>query len=497
MKRIKYIFLCLGVILLIAACKNFLVVTPKNGTVTDASFFKTTADFDSYMFGAYADLAGSFDGYGVSNWVKVNVFMSQEGTGPDEIRKPLTQYMTATNDQITSFWRSFYSINAKANQILEKLKDATIPDADKSRLEGEALFFRGFAYFNLGRAYGSVPLILKTYDVSQNFMKCSSEDSIWAQVITDLTASIAKMPTRTAWGPANLGRATKGTAYAYLANAYMYRKDWANAETASNSLIALGEYNLMPNVRSVFSEQTENNNESLFSVQYRDIADGKVNWNGHEVGGVLPEYTSPRNIGADWAPAGGWGEIVGTRKLADSFEPGDDRRKELIKVPGEKYKGELMKDTLTIPLDIAQTKSCFSTKYWLGPSSDLTVSYLFKMDNPIFRYAEFILNYAEILFMEGKTAQGYDQLNLIRKRAKLGNLTASADPVAFMTALMNERRHELNFEPNLWFHYLRTKTAEKFLLQEYGVAMNQAWYKFPVPQAERDQNQNLCQNAGY
>ncbi|NEW83043.1 MAG: RagB/SusD family nutrient uptake outer membrane protein [Mariniphaga sp.] len=497
MKRIKYIFLCFGLILLIAACKNFLETTPKDGTVSDATFFKTTADFDAFIFGAYADMAGGFDGSGIANWVKVQSFISQEATGPDEIRKPLAQYMSATNDQITAFWKTFYSISAKSNQVLAKLKDAKIPEADKSRLQGEALFFRGFAYFNLGRAYGKVPLITKPYDASQNFMNCTPEDSIWIQVIADLTAAAPLLKTRAQLGSDQLGRVTKGTAYAYLANAYMYKKDWTNAETASNSLIALGEYNLMATVRSVFSELTENNVESILEVQYRDVADGKVNWSGHEVGGVLPEYTSPRNIGAEYAPAGGWGEIVGTRKLADSFEPGDDRRKELIKVPGEKYKGENMKEEITIPLTIAQTKSSFSTKYWLGPSPDLSISYLFKQNNPVMRYAEFLLNYSEILFMKGKTTEGYAQMNKVRNRAKLPSLVASADQAIFMKALMNERRHELNFEPNLWFHYTRTKTAASFLLEEYGVTMNPAWYKFPVPQSERDQNQNLCQNEGY
>ncbi len=61
----------------------------------------------------------------------------------------------------------------------------------------------------------------------------------------------------------------------------MYKEDWTNAETASNSLIALGTYSLMPDVRSVFSLANQNNVESIFEVQYRDILNGKVNWNGN------------------------------------------------------------------------------------------------------------------------------------------------------------------------------------------------------------------------
>jgi starch-binding outer membrane protein, SusD/RagB family len=496
MKKIKYIFLCLGVIFLIAACHDFLDTTPQSGIVTDANFFKTTADFDSYIYGAYVDMGGSFGGSGVTNWIKVLGFISQDITGPDQLTKPLPQYMTASNTAISAFWKTFYSINAKANQVLAKLNDATIPDADKTRLEGEALFFRGFAYFNLGRAYGAVPLILKPYDASQNFMKSTSEDSIWTQVITDLSAAATKIPDQEQWGSDNLGRATKGATYAYLANAYMYKKDWANAEKASNSLIALGTYSLMPTVRSVFSLTTQNNVESILEVQYRDIADGKINWSGHEAGSALPENTAPRNIGNEWAPAAGWGEMSANRKLADSFEPGDDRRANLIVSPGEKYKGELMTDTLVVPLDPSWSTSSFSTKYWLGPEPDGT-SNLFKNDVPVMRFAEFLLNYAEILFMQRKTSEAYQQLNLVRTRAKLPALPESADQATFMAALMNERRHELNFEPNLWFHYTRTGTAASYLQSEYGVTWNPAWSKFPIPQAERDQNQNLAQNPGY
>lgn len=498
MKRIKYIFFGAAVILLIAACKKFLDTTPKDGTINDASFFKTTADFDSYMMGAYVDLAGSFDGSGVENTIIIAGFTSQDLVGVDEQPKPLAQFMSATNSRITTYWTTFFSVVAKANQVLAKLPDAALPAADETRLEGEALFMRGFAYFNLARAFGSLPLLLKPYETSQNYVGCTSEDSIWNQVISDLSAAATKIPSREDWGSVNLGRATKGTAYAFLANAYMYKKDWVNAEAASVSLINLGEYSLLPTVRSVFSELNPNNNESIFEVQYREISDGKVNWSGHEAGTSLPEQSSPRNIGSDYAPAGGWGELIATRKLADSYEAGDDRRKQLIKVPGEKYKGEKMTDTLLIPLDIAQPHSSFSTKYWLGPVTEGSgATYLFKQNVPLMRYAEFLLNYAEILFMGGKTDEGYHEMNLVRERALLTDLPASADPDAFMTALMNERRHELNFEPNLWFHYTRTGTAANFLQTQYGITMNPAWYKFPVPQSERDQNPNLCQNTGY
>ncbi len=91
MKKNKYI-LCLGAIFLIAACTDILETTPKSGIVNDASFFKTTADFDAFMFGAYIDVGGSFDGSGVANWIRVAGNISQDIYSSDQIPKPVTQY---------------------------------------------------------------------------------------------------------------------------------------------------------------------------------------------------------------------------------------------------------------------------------------------------------------------------------------------------------------------------------------------------------------------
>lgn len=499
MKKITILFSITLTLFLSWSCKKkFLDVNPQTGQSTDADFFKTKADFDAYIFGAYSEFSGSFNNTGFTNWIITAGYVSQDLVGGDQLPKPLAAYMSPTTRDFQNYWVVFYKVASRANLILEKLPGTTIKDADKTNIEGETKFLRGFAYFNLARAFGNVPLVLTSYDASQNSAECTPEDQVWDQVIKDLSEASQKLPDRAGWGAANLGRATKGTALTYLANAYMYKKDWTNAEKASQGLIALNEYNLLADVRDVFSERTPNNNESLFEIQLRNVSDGNIVWSGQpNAGSVLPEWTAPRNIGAAYAAAGGWGETIANRKLADSYEPGDDRRAKLIKVPGEKYKGEKMADTLLIPLSVAQSSSAFSTKYWLGPELNSGQTFLGKQNVPIMRYAEFLLNYAEIIFESGKTNEAYQQLNLVRQRAKLPVKPASADRATFIAAVMNERRWELNFEPNLWFHYTRTGTAANFLQTQYGITMNPAWNKFPIPQPDRDQNPKLCQNPGY
>jgi len=94
-------------------------------------------------------------------------------------------------------------------------------------------------------------------------------------------------------------------------------------------------------------------------------------------------------------------------------------------------------------------------------------------------------------------SSAYTNLNLIRARAGLADKPAQSDREIFFTDLMNERRWELIFEPNLWMHYIRTKRAAKFFMSEYGLVYLDKWLKYPIPQIDRDLNPNLCQNPGY
>lgn len=478
------------------SCRDkFLDIAPPPNQQTDAVMFKTVQQFDGFIIGAYTELLG------IADWLMLTSFISQDGLDVGERRKPLPTFMVSTNGDFRNYWQTMYVINSRANIVLERIKVApeVITAAQKARIEGEAKFLRGFAYFHIARAYGSAPLLLETYSLSQSVISCTPEDKLWDQVILDLKDASEKLPKRADLGDANLGRATKGSALAFLANAYMYKKDWANAAKASQDLIALNEYQLLGNVREVFSTAQENGKESIFEVQFRS---GNFEWsNNKQTGSLIGAFSAPRNIGGDYANFGAWGELVLDKSVRASMEAGDARR-QLIKGLGDKYKGEAMPDTIVIgdtatkPAGLAkqafipQRNVEWSVKYWYGKGPDVSGSNV-----PVMRYAEFLLNYAEVLFEQGKTAEAYDQLNAVRNRAKLPNKLVSADKEAFMTALMNERRWELNLEPNLWFHYTRTGRSAAFMTEK-GVNFDSKWNKFPIPQSERDQNPNLCQTGG-
>lgn len=502
-KNILFLILFTASILFLWSCKkSFFDAKSEDGSINESSAFQTKKDFDAAVIGIYTSLQGG--NAGGEAWVKVPGWVSQEMVDVTTNPKPIDTYMSTGNGDFLGYWTELYKIVGSANLVLDKIQvvpAGVLTAAEQKSYIAEAKFLRGFAYFFLARAFGDIPMPLINYAPELNSLSCTPEAEIWAQVVKDLSESAADLPEAGDYAAADKGRVSKGAALAYLANAYMYLTDWAKAADASNSLFALTnpKYKMATKVHTAFSiinkAIPDYNAENIFEVQYREKAGDNFQWGSTpNTGHLMAAAHSPRNIGDKWASWGGWGEQLLNIKAVNSFEPGDSRRRELSIAYGDTYKGELMTDTLFAPdwVKCTQTNAGFSTKFWLGNDG----GNLSPQNVPQMRFSEVLLNFAEIQFNNGANSAGaYGSLNLVRQRAGLAPKTATSDPIVFMTDLMNERRHELLNESNLWFHYTRTKTAAKFLMDNYGITMIDKWYHFPVPQRERDVNPNLCANG--
>ncbi len=502
-KNILYSILFICSILFLWSCKkSFFDARTEDGSINETAAFKVKKDFDAAVIGIYTSLQGG--NAAGDAWTKVPGFVSQEMIDVAVSPKPIATYMSTNNGDFLNYWTELYKIVASANLVLDKIQfvpAGILTENEQKSFIAQAKFLRGFAYFGIARAFGDVPMPLKNYALELNSLACTPEADVWKQVVKDLSESVADLPEAGDYLPADKGRVSKGAALAYLANAYMYQADWAKASIASDSLFKLTnpKYRMATRVHTAFSilnkATADYNAENIFEVQYREKAGNNFQWGSTpNTGHLLAGNQSPRNIGRKWASWGGWGEQLLNMKAVNSFETGDARRKELSIAYGDKYKGELMADTLFAAdwVLCRQTGGGFSTKFWLGnDGGDLS-----PQNVPQMRFSEVLLNFAEIQFNNGANSVGaYASLNLVRQRAGLAPKPVSSNATVFMTDLMNERRHELLNESNLWFHYTRTKTAAKFLLDNYGITMLNQWYHFPIPQRDRDINPNLCSNG--
>lgn len=101
--------------------------------------------------------------------------------------------------------------------------------------------------------------------------------------------------------------------------------------------------------------------------------------------------------------------------------------------------------------------------------------------------------YAEALNENGNSSSAITQLNKIRSRANLANVTATAKATV-RTAIANERRLELALEGHRWFDLVRTGAVNA----EMGMTIDSNYHLFPIPTSEIfASNGVITQNPGY
>ena len=96
----------------------------------------------------------------------------------------------ATNGIVADYYRSFYNVIFRANLVLENLEAA---GTSAAQFEAEAKFVRAYAYFNLVRLYGDIPLITSLTgpaDTDAAYTRVDSGD-IYDLIQSDLNTAIS------------------------------------------------------------------------------------------------------------------------------------------------------------------------------------------------------------------------------------------------------------------------------------------------------------------
>lgn len=446
----------------------------------------------------------------------------------------------ADKDMFEDGWKQCYKAIDRANRFLMNLKDvdpALFADGEKTknRIVAETRAIRAFFYCYLAQNFGRLPMLMEgdTYNGSPNKARAESTEETWNLIMEDLTYAANTLD----WTPWNgeYGRVTKGMAKAYLAQAYMYNKNFEAAGKELKDIIDSGVYGLEECFGLIHQENSYWNKESVWEIGYPQF--GNLNWGADALSDAL------------WWPAfltaspdhGGWGALFISYEFCESFEPGDKRkvysvveRGAVHPYTGQQIDNEQFKTSENMPNN-------YCVKCWKRvPGSDGIVM------NPQpaiwLRYSAVLLNYAECLFETG--TDGWPYIDQVRARAwgKFEPTVASAkqslipiplntDPDlevpsaqayyttyksqkgykadAWKVALTIERRHEFVAEYSFWYDLTRTGMAEEFLNKEYpkgqGITKRQFDYQsyreiYPVPYLEIITNKLIGpenQNPGY
>lgn len=493
----KKIILTLLAGLSITACqKEFLEKKPIVG-VTEDNFYRTEADAIAAVNAAYATLQFQLSPAGHFRWFWGDIMSDDSnkgGSGDNDVNDLLQLenfHGPANTDLLESEWGADYEGIYRANVVLERVPGIEMDAKLKARILGEAKFIRAWNFYNLVTMFGGVPKADHVLAPSEYNMPRSSADEIWDLVEKDLREASADLWKRSEYSIADLGRITKGSAQALLVKTYLWRKKFEEAKTLAAEIISSNEYQLTPDYADIFTQEGENNAESVFEIQYMNASGGNWGKNNANEGSFTNVFQRARGQFA------GYGFNIPTQDFVDEFfKEGfeDPRLKSTVFRVGEPM-GD--RGVFTIAATGGLPYKYYPKKYFNNKSEDAP----FGDPNPnggsndrVIRYSDVLLMHAEAAAQTGDEAAARTSLNLVRARAGVPGITASGS--ALLDAIYRERRLELGLEAHRFFDLVRTGRAPQVLSSlGFKAGINEL---FPIPQSQiLATNGAITQNNGY
>lgn len=466
----KLIILISMVGIMSTGCDSFLEIYPET-SLSSETFFNSEKDFKQAVNATYVPLRSIVNSRAwlLGEMHSDNAYFARNPLfGATEQQEDLADFALPESDGLTSNthvlnqYRLDYQIISRANQILATIDGVEFDATSKNTLKGETYFLRAYAYFELVRYFGSVPLHLEPVTQrSEAAQPLASEEELYAQIIQDAEQAVQLLPVKS---KIELGRASSGAARTLLANVHLERKNWAAAEALLKEVVNSGEYGLIADYDDVFSTSTgnKNNKESVFEVQFMEGSEG---YSGGFLYSFLPRPMTAQELvtitdTSNPQPLDAEGFNIPTPDVIAAFEQGDQRK------------------------DVSVGFIKLSNSQW----GDKIYPYIKKyakphslhgnhgMNWPIYRYSEVLLFLAEALNEQGKDGEAADFLSMVRKRAGLA--PAKGD---LREAIFHERRVELAFENKRWFDLVRTGRAIE-TITAYGnrIKANPQAYYYPA-----------------
>lgn len=509
MKKVIYIIAFSS--LSFSSCSSeFIEIAPKS-SVTTANFYKTQAQFEQALIGAYEsirDVKGSTAAWVMGEMRSDNTHYEynnlNRGTALSE-REDLAGFLDDyTNSYTSSKYNSSYIGIARVNQILDKIDAAEITQQAKDNISAQAKFIRALLYFELVRYFGGVSLHLEAVEgATEAYLPRASVAEVYHAIEKDLLEAIEKLPE--VKFPQN-GLATLGAARTLLADVYLTQKMYPKAETELKAVTQMG-YELLPAYASVFNINNKNSIESIFEIQYQEGNQGQHSNFLYPFIPLSADVSLITGIQSQNRNGGGWN--TPTQEMIDSYEPGDNRLEASIAIAeGTGPVGAMIIESVTSPVEYTTPegkRSYAFIKKYLNPHSIENNT----DDNfPIYRYADALLLLAEALNEQGKSVEALEFLNQVRVRAGLLPSTES-DQNSLRKIIAHERRVEFAFENKRWLDLVRTDQAIEVMnqhgdylkaihpiLRDVSYNVTPSRLLFPIPQREILIG-NLEQNPGY
>lgn len=206
--------------------------------------FKTQEGLDELVTGAYQKLKFKFNYiWGIQCYnMGVDEFTDANNVIPawNHYSQDLNSSENAANQPI---WDNYYGLVEPANILIQNIPQYYNQSSPtyNTRLR-EAHFLRAYAYFELVKQFGGVPLKLVPSTSAETYFTRNSAKEIYTQVISDFGEAYRLLPDK----GESIGRINKYAAAHFLAKAHLFRaselySDW-NSNYIASDLDAVIQY---------------------------------------------------------------------------------------------------------------------------------------------------------------------------------------------------------------------------------------------------------------
>lgn len=206
--------------------------------------FKTQEGLDELVTGAYQKLKFKFNYiWGIQCYnMGVDEFTDANNVIPawNHYSQDLNSSENGANQPI---WDNYYGLVEPANILIQNIPQYYNQSSPtyNTRL-GEAHFLRAYAYFELVKQFGGVPLKLAPSTSAETYFTRNSAEEIYTQVISDFGEAYRLLPNK----GESIGWINKYAAAHFLAKAHLFRaselySDW-NSNYVASDLDAVIQY---------------------------------------------------------------------------------------------------------------------------------------------------------------------------------------------------------------------------------------------------------------
>lgn len=478
MKQIKFLTL-LVLTVLVVSCEDTFLSPDLNTGINADNYFTNDEEIATGVLNIYDGIQGvnalKFTNSNLNHAVQVEFYLTEmrsDNTRTKSQEGEAAQFeffnVQSTNGIVFDYYRSYYNVIFRANLVLDNLGAASSQNA--AQYEAEAKFLRAYAYFQLVRLFGDIPLVDKVIPPLETeiaFTRVGTTE-IYNLIVSDLETAVANL---TDGGAKD--QASRAAAQGLLAKVFLTLGRYGEAQGLCEDIMNPSRgYILESDFRDIFYD--EGNDEVIFAIGF-----------------VPGSNDDSQNFSAEWLNA--VGRTSGVNYVTA------DARASLDANGGTRA-------LYSYRQDITQATQYQVAKYLPGgdttlgipvTSSDLTSA---GNDWIVLRYADVVLMHVEAIMAGGQSTTSSNALasfQLIRDRAGL------TTPVTSITKeeLLEERRVELAFENQRFFDLLRMGVAQDVLSAfstANGLGFSASDLLLPIPQAEIGlSNGLLTQNPGY